>query len=175
MVIRLKLFFAQSFLSTSPVSTEQFQTCVKSTGLVKQEQGDPYWQSNLTHCSRQQKLLVTTPTLSIEMRIPAQENLLQKHKERVKKLPQSGQLIKICIDAGFLKTFEVGQYFLTKHTDEFLQFAAPVTCREYTLPRDEKSSDPKGWIRGNTKIGPYWKSQPVTYKVNTEWKSELNL
>ena len=29
-----------------------------------------------------------------------------------------------------------------------------MTCREYTLPRDEKSSDPKGWIRGNTKIGP---------------------
>ena len=27
-----------------------------------------------------------------------------------------------------------------------------MTCREYTLPRDEKSSDPKGWIRGNTKI-----------------------
>ena len=22
------------------------------------------------------------------------------------------------------------------------------------LPRDEKTSDPKGWIRGNTKIGP---------------------
>ena len=29
-----------------------------------------------------------------------------------------------------------------------------MTCREYTLPRDEKSSDPKGWIRGDTKIGP---------------------
>ena len=43
---------------------------------------------------------------------------------------------------------------MTKHTDEFLQFIEPVTCREYTLPRDEKSSDPKGWIRGNTKIGP---------------------
>ena len=27
-------------------------------------------------------------------------------------------------------------------------------CREYTLPRDENSSDPKGWIRGNTKSGP---------------------
>ena len=24
------------------------------------------------------------------------------------------------------------------------------------MPRDEKSSDPKGWIRGNTKIGPVW-------------------
>ena len=43
---------------------------------------------------------------------------------------------------------------MTKHTDEFLQFAEPVTCLEYTLPRDEKSTDPKGWIRGNTKIGP---------------------
>ena len=43
---------------------------------------------------------------------------------------------------------------MTKHTDDFLQFAESVTCREYTLPRDEKSSDPKGWIRGNTKIGP---------------------
>ena len=42
---------------------------------------------------------------------------------------------------------------MTKHTDEFLQFAESVTCREYTLPRDDKSTDPKGWIRGNTKIG----------------------
>ena len=63
-------------------------------------------------------------------------------------------MIKICTDAGFLKTVEVGQYFVTKHTDEFSQFTEPETCREYTLPRDEKSTDPKGWIRGNTKIGP---------------------
>ena len=26
--------------------------------------------------------------------------------------------------------------------------------REYTLPRDEKSTNPKGWVRGNTQIGP---------------------
>ena len=43
---------------------------------------------------------------------------------------------------------------MTKDTDEFSQFTEPVACREYTLPGDEKSSDPKGWIRGNTKIGP---------------------
>ena len=29
-----------------------------------------------------------------------------------------------------------------------------MACREYTLPRDEGTSEPKGWIRGNTKIGP---------------------
>ena len=77
------------------------------------------------------RLLMTTPTLSTK--VPAQENLLQKYKERVEKLQQPDRLIKICIDAGFLKTVEVGQYFLTKDTEEFLQFAAPVTCREYTL------------------------------------------
>ena len=78
-------------------------------------------------------LLIMAPTPSIE--IPAQENLLQKHKETVEKLPQPDQLIRICADAGLLKTVEVGKYFMTKHTDEFLQFAEPVTCREYTLPR----------------------------------------
>ena len=28
------------------------------------------------------------------------------------------------------------------------------SCREYTLPRSEESSRVRGWIRGNTKIGP---------------------
>ena len=63
-------------------------------------------------------------------------------------------MIKVCADAGFLTTVEVGQYFMTKDTAEFSQFTEPVACREYSLPRDEKSSDPKGWIRVNTKIGP---------------------
>ena len=72
-------------------------------------------------------LLIMAPTHSIE--IPAQENPLQKHNERVENLSQPDPLIKVCTDAG------------------------SVTCREYTLPRD-KFTDPKGWIQGNTKIGP---------------------
>ena len=89
-----------------------------------------------------------TATLSSE--VPAQEDLLQKYKERVERLSQQNRLIKICIDTGFLTTVGVGQYFMTTDTEEFSQFTEPVTCREYTLPRDEKTSDPKGWIRGNT-------------------------
>ena len=124
---------------------EEYSICQTSTGRpVLAEQSGPHFASA--------DLLETTPTLSIG--ILAQENLLQKHKERVEKFPQSDRLIEICIDAGFLKTVEVGQYFMTKHTDEFSQFTEPVTCREYTLSRNEKSTDPKGWIRGNTKIGP---------------------
>ena len=34
----------------------------------------------------------------------------------------------------------------------FGQFRA-VACREYTLPRDDESSQPRGWIQGNTRIG----------------------
>ena len=60
------------------------------------------------------------------------------------------------MDAGFRNVVEIGQYFMTKATAEFSQFRA-VACREYTLPRDEEASQPKGWIPGNTKIGPVLK------------------
>ena len=92
---------------------------------------------------------MTTPSPSTE--VPAQEDLLQKYKEGSH---NKNRVLKICTDAGFLPTVEVGQYFMSKDTEEFLQFTEPVACREYTLPRDEKSSDPQGWIRRNTKIGP---------------------
>ena len=98
------------------------------------------------------KLLIMTPRPSIEF--SAQEKLLQKYKDRAERLPQQDRMIKICIDAEFLKTVEVGQYFMTEDTEEFSQFTESVTCREYNLPRDEDTSEPKGWIRGNTKIGP---------------------
>ena len=55
---------------------------------------------------------------------------------------------------GFLNVVEIGQYFMTKDTAEFSQFTDAVDCREYTLPREEEASEPKGRIRGNTKTGP---------------------
>ena len=89
---------------------------------------------------------------------PAQEEQLQKYQERIEKLSQQDRVSKFCTRAGFLTTVDVGQYFMTKDTDEFLQSTEPGTCRENTLPRDETSTDPKGWIRGNTKIGPVLES-----------------
>ena len=72
----------------------------------------------------------------------------------MERLSQQNRVLKIFTIAGFLKTVDVGQYFMTKDTEEFSRFIESVACREYTLPRDEKSSDPNGWIRVNTKIGP---------------------
>ena len=57
------------------------------------------------------------------------------------------------MEAGFMRIVEVGQYFMTKDTGDFRQFHS-VACREYTLPRDDPASQPKGWIQGDMRIGP---------------------
>ena len=57
------------------------------------------------------------------------------------------------MEAGFIRVVEVGQYFMTKDTGNLRQFRS-VACREYTLPRDDQASQPKGWIQGNMRIGP---------------------
>ena len=72
--------------------------------------------------------------------------LLQRYGELIEKLSQQDRLSKFCTDAGFLTIVEIGQYLMTKDTEEFSQFTDSVACREYTLPRDEETSEPKGWI-----------------------------
>ena len=52
-----------------------------------------------------------------------------------------------------MRIVQVGQYFVTKDTGDFRQFQS-VACREYTFPRDDRVSEPKGWIQGNLRIGP---------------------
>ena len=83
---------------------------------------------------------------------PAYQNfLVQQYEERIERLSQPDKVSKFCMGAGFLSVVEIGPYFLTKNTGE--QFYA-MACREYTLPREDGSSQPRGWIQGNTKIGP---------------------
>ena len=80
-----------------------------------------------------------------------QNFLLQQYEERNEMLLQQDKVSKLCMDAGFINVVEVGQYFMTKDNGE--QFYAKA-CREYTLPRNDGSSQPKGSIQVNTKIGP---------------------
>ena len=44
----IETFFAQLFLVISSVSSEQSQICVRNTKPAMQEQGDLFWQDNLT-------------------------------------------------------------------------------------------------------------------------------
>ena len=87
----------------------------------------------------------------LENDIPSHQNLLlQRYEERIKLLSQENKVSKFVMDARFIHV-EIGQYFMTKDTEE--QFFARA-CREYTLPRNDEPSKPKGWIKGNTRIEP---------------------
>ena len=74
----------------------------------------------------------------------------QCYIQQVESFSPENKLSKFCKEAGFMSVVEIGQYFVTRNASEFQQ---TVACREYTLPRDDKASQPKGWIRGNMRIG----------------------
>ena len=76
--------------------------------------------------------------------------IFQQYVQQVESLSPENKLSKFCKEAGFMRVVEVGQYFVTRDAGEFKQ---TVACREYTLPRDDKASQPKGWIQGNMRIG----------------------
>ena len=92
--------------------------------------------------------------IPLQNEIPPHQNvLLQQYEERIKLLSQENKVSKFCMDAGFVHVVEVEKYFMTKDTGDFTKFHS-VACREYTLPRDDGSSQPRGWIQGNMRIGP---------------------
>ena len=56
--------------------------------------------------------------------------------------------------AGFLKTVEVGQYFMTKQTDKFFKFAESVACRDYTFQKTKNHLTRKAGFEGMPKLDP---------------------
>ena len=81
------------------------------------------------------------------------QTIWQQYIQQIESLSPENKVSKFCKEAGFMRVVEVGQYFVTKDTGVFIQFQS-VACREYTLPRDDRASQPKGWIQGNMRIGP---------------------
>ena len=77
----------------------------------------------------------------------------QQYIQQVESLSLENKVGEFSKEAGFVRVVEVGQYFVTKDTGNLRQFRS-VACREYTLPRDDPTSEAKGWIQGNTRIGP---------------------
>ena len=96
-------------------------------------------------CDRFEQQREIEAEVPLENDIPS--HLLQRYEKRIKLLSQENKVSKFCMDAGFAHVVEIGQYFMTKDTEE--QFFV-----RDTLPRSDESSQPKGWIQGNTRIGP---------------------
>ena len=141
---RLKLFFAQLSLLIKSISTEQSQTCVMNRACQARTRAH----KTIWPIVRANKF-VDDNTYTFDCRSCTRRFNVQLQKTNGKALTtrSSDQILHWCV--------EIGHCFMTKDTEEFSQIIEPVACREYTLlPRDEKSSDPKGWIRGNTKVGP---------------------
>ena len=144
---QLRSFFASLFLPIRSVTTEQLQTCVKNLNSHQDRSGQPDFLMGQSIVLSEFKAEVP-----LENDIPSHQNLLlQRYEERIEMLSQENKVRKFCMDAGFIHVVEIGQYFMTKDTEE--QFFARA-CREYTLPRNDGSSQPRGWIQGNTRIGP---------------------
>ena len=73
----------------------------------------------------------------INAEIPLQnEKLFKSSKfygnstERIESLSPESKVSRFCMEAGFMRVVEVGQYFMTKDTGDFRQFRS-VACREY--------------------------------------------
>ena len=73
------------------------------------------------------------------------------YEQKSAELPEQN-LTKLCSNAGFSKNIEKEQFFITLDDDAFDDMTGP--CREYISPQSEESYHVRGWIRGNTKIGP---------------------
>ena len=70
-------------------------------------------------------------------------NLVQEYERKYQQLSQDQKLSKFCSDAG-LKLFEK-----TEERQQMQQL-----CREYKMPRNEKKTRVRGWIRKGSRIDP---------------------
>ena len=145
--IQLIQFIALFFLPISSVSTVQWQLYAMEFVGQPDNTGEPVILEG-------QSIVLG----EVKAEAPAREEpedsniLLQKYFQQVQRLSPENRLSKFCKEAGFMSVVEVGQYFVTRNASEFL--LRSVACREYTLPRDDPASEAKGWIQGNTRIGP---------------------
>ena len=76
------------------------------------------------------------------------------HQEKFVNLSKETKVSQICESAGFMRKVSIGPYFRTIHDVNDGCGGKTGSCREYTLPREDQDSEPIGWIREHTKIGP---------------------
>ena len=131
------------------ISVTQLSICGTVADLCK-EFATPAKNQNLESMVTPTESTTANPISQTDASV--ERNLLREYEQRLAELPEDQKLSKQCSDAGFLKSIGKGQFFITleeEGTDDM-----KTLCREYTLPRSEEASRARGWIRGNTMIGP---------------------
>ena len=106
----------------------------------------------------------------LENDIPSHKNLLlQRYEERIKLLSQENKVSKFCMDAGFIHVVEIGQYFMTKDTEE--QFFARA-CLFTLFQEVTNHHNQKDGFKGTSKLGQCQKLQPVICTANMELRKD---
>ena len=110
----------------------------------------------LAALDRLEKMEIPTDLSVAENSSNAQQwrNSLLEYERKFEQVSEDQKSSKLCSDAG-LKLVETGKYFFTLETEERQQMQH--FCQEYTMPRNEKGTRVRGWIRMDTRIGPVLK------------------
>ena len=104
------------------------------------------------------------------------EFLLQRYGERIEKLSQQDRLSKNLYrcripDYSWNRTvFQVERHWRILTIHRFNGLSWVHLAKRWRYIWTERLNQ-----REHQKLGPYWKLQPVAYKVNMEWRSELSL
>ena len=112
--------------------------------------GEPAATENLESMVLPTEFHIANPIAQTDAEV--QGNLLREYEQKFAELTEQQKLTELCSNAGFWKNIERGQIFITP--DDDAPDETKGSCRECTLPRSEESSRVRGWILGNTKIGP---------------------
>ena len=97
---------------------------------------------------------VNTLVQTRKTNVQAARDRLRDHLGKNEKLSREMKASQISESAGLMRKVSVGQYLRTIHDANDGFGGKTGSCREYTLLRDHQDSEPIGWIRGHTRIGP---------------------
>ena len=150
MVERLKLFFAQLFLLISSASTEQSQIVWGIQSLPCKNGETWCWEDNLTHCLCQQ--VCWWKHLHLRPMILREKIYCKSTKYEWKGSHNKIVWQRFVLMQDFWQQLESDstswrRTLENSHNSQNQWYVVSTFCQQM-----KKSSDPKGWIRGNTRI-----------------------
>ena len=193
----IETLFAQLFPSISSVSTEQSQIYVKNVKLAMSEQDDLLWRNNQTHFCADK---LDNDTQTFDWDSWTRKSIAQVPRKRVESkikrafgqwwsCPQRSSIAKIRRTNWKVITTRQGEQFLywcripgnswsrtvlhdKPHWRILTIYRFSGLSWVHSAKRWKTYPEPKGWIRGNTKIWPVLEvttSYPQVWSGNQNW------
>ena len=146
------------YYSTEPATAELLLRIIVSVNQLTINRAMVDWCQELAQRaearSPQSKETPDNVTSSIGKCIESRRNLVRQHKEKFENLPEELHLTKLATTLGFMRHVSQRQLFMTILIVHLQGYGTTSSRREFTYPRNDDRSQPKGFIRGTIKIGP---------------------